>query len=696
MKDRIFLKLIIIWVFVLGPGAVDGWSAESEWDQGLSTDLMELGLEDLMNIQVTSVSKKEQSLFDSASAIYVVTREDIRRSGATSVAEALRMVPGIQVAHINSSQKAITSRGFDSQFSNKLLVLMDGRSVYSPLDSGVYWEVQDTMLEDIDRIEVIRGPGGTIWGANAVNGVINIITRNSKDTQGGLVTGGGGTEERGFGGLRFGGEAGDDLSYRVYAKYLNRDEFVDSDGHRTSDDWDMMRGGFRADWEISEHDSVRVQGDIYEGQARHTMTLTGYLTPSYLRIVDGEMDQFGGNVLTSWKHEFSKKSDMTTQLYYDRLEQHPPSNVAGQKLDTLDFELNHRLELGEHQEIIWGLGYRFNTDDFHSCESVSFDPDKLDAHLASVFIQDEISFMEDRLYLTVGSKFEHNDYTGFEFQPSLRVLGKPHENHRVWAAVSRVVRTPARMDNDARLNFLSFPDPTAPDPASATILQFSLFGDNDFESEDLLAVELGYRGQPTERFLLDATAFYNFYDHLQTWDWGDSFPEASPFPHLVIPLYYGNNMDGETYGAELAATVDVMDRWKLSGGYSWLKMQLDTDKSSKMSNEFFNIESLFSSVGEAEEGNAPLNQIHLRSHFDLPRDVDFDIAAYYVDSLISLNVHSYTRLDTRLGWSPVEDLDIDVVFQNLLEPYHKEFNTITIFNASEVQRSVYGKVTWRF
>ncbi len=676
MKAKVFLILTAMLVFILGPGVVKGWPVEPDEDRGFTMDLTELSLEELMNLTITSVSRKEQKLFEAASAIHVITREDIRRSGATSIPEALRMVPGIQVAQIDASKWAISCRGFNNRFANKLLVLIDGRSVYTPLFSGVYWDVQDMMLEDVDRIEIIRGPGGTVWGANAVNGVINVITRKAGDTQGSLVTGGFGTEERGFGGIRYGGKAGEEVSYRVYGKYFNRDEFLDTAGHRAADDWDVLRGGFRADWEVSGHDSLTLQGDIYDGDAGQTVPSSGSLVPPFWLVIDDEVEIFGGNVRAYWSHDFSEKSDMTFQLYYDRTER--VENTYRKKRDTVDFDFHHRFEFGEHQEVVWGAGYRFTTDETHESMTFSVDPDSRDLHLVSSFVQDEISLFDDRLFLTIGSKLEHNDYTGFEIQPSIRILGQPHEDHRVWAAASRAVRTPSRIEDDVRINYLSY-------AGSGGTFQRAIIGGHDIKAEDLLALELGYRVRAKKRVFLDSTVFYNFYDDLKTGEPGVPFYESTPSPsHTVIPQYYDNEMHGETYGAEVAVNWEVMDRWKLSAAYTWLKMQLDLSKSSADYD------------AEQQEDQIPQNQIHLRSYFELPHHLEFDTAVYYVDNLFDYGVSSYTRLDTRLGWSPVEELDIDFVFQNLLDGEHQEHGFGEELYQTEVQRSMYGKLTWHF
>ncbi|MRR07522.1 MAG: TonB-dependent receptor, partial [Deltaproteobacteria bacterium] len=397
---------------------------------GQNLNLSELGLEDLMNIQVTSVSKKEQKLSDAAAAVFVVTREDIRRSGATSIPEVLRMVPGIQVARLDANKWAVSARGFNDRFADKLLVLMDGRTVFTPLFSGVYWDVQDTMLEDIDRIEVVRGPGAALWGANAFNGVINIITKHSQETQGGLLSAGGGTEERGFGGARFGGRVGDDTYYRLYAKYFSRDAGVDASGDRGEDDWSVLRGGFRVDSDLSANDSVTVQGDIYRGKEGETYTIP-LLIPPFSRTFDWDTDIAGSNILSRWTRTLSDTADMTLQLYYDRTER--DMAIIGEDRDTIDVDFQNRFKCGSRHEIVWGWGYRFSHESITNKVAITFAPNRRSDNLYSFFAQDDISLIEDRLRLVLGSRFEHNEFTGWEIQPNIRLIWTPDYRQTVWA-----------------------------------------------------------------------------------------------------------------------------------------------------------------------------------------------------------------------------------------------------------------------
>ncbi|MDY6950764.1 MAG: TonB-dependent receptor [Thermodesulfobacteriota bacterium] len=649
------------------------------WNDG--PELLDMSLEDLMNIEITSVSKKPQKFSEAASAIFVITQEDIRRSGATSIPEVLRMVPGLHVGKIDANIWAVTARGFNGRFANKLLVLMDGRSLYTPAFSGVYWDVQDTLLEDVDRIEVIRGPGATLWGANAVNGVINIITKKAKDTEGGLVSGGIGTEEQGFGGVRYGGKVGDAAYYRIYAKYFNRDGGVDASGYDTTDDWDALRAGFRVDWQAGANNAMTLQGDVYDGKIGETI-MRRSLVPPFQQTRDARNDLTGAHVLGRWARTLSHNSDMELQLYYDRNERDfSPGYFI---IDTFDVDFHHRFQVSKRQEIMWGLGYRLASNNVDGNFDVTFSPDSREDHLFSLFVQDEILLLKDRLYLTMGSKFEHNDYTDFEIQPSARMMWTPRERHSAWAAVSRAVRTPSWADHDIRINNQVLP-PDLLYPGSPPVVT-SLFGDRDFESEELLAYEIGYRVQPTETLSLDMAAFYNDYDNLRSFELEEMFPEDLPPPeHLVIPLRAGNKMDGSAYGIELAAEWRPSDWWRLKAAYTYLQEHLDLDGDSQ------------DVSSEAGEGENPHHQLSLRSCMDLPRNVELDMWARYVDNLPSQDVGSYVTLDARLSWRPKENLELSLVGQNLLDDHHPEFvPEIIDTSPSEVERSVYGKIIWQF
>lgn len=645
----------------------------------LTRELIKLNIEQLMEMEVTSAAKKPQKFSQAAAAIFVITAEDIRRSGAISIPEALRMVPGIEVARIDANKWAITSRGFNDRFADKLLVLLDGRTIYDPLFSGVYWDVQDTLLEDVDRIEVIRGPGGALWGANSVNGVINIVTKEAKKTQGTLVTVGAGREERGFGGIRYGGKLGDLGHYRIYAKYFDRDEGVDSSGDDAADDWHQWRTGFRLDQEKAR-DQFTLQGDLYYGKSGQTLT-SAMLTPPFAQTFDHDVKVGGGNVLGRWRHTKSTSSDLAMQLYYDRTEREddrPDGTTFSRDRDTIDLDFQHRFLLSERQELIWGLGYRFTRDDLEGISTISFNPDHREDHLFSGFFQDEISLLPNQLVLFLGSKFEHNDYTGLEVQPNVRLRWSPNPRHTFWGAVSRAVHTPSRTNDDVRINFAAF-------PGRSGLTELAILGDRDVDSEELWAFEAGYRSSLTPDITLDVAAFLNEYDHLITTKPATPFFEATPAPaHLVIPNVFSNDMDGETYGAEVTATWKAANWWTWSMGYSVLQIHLHGQTSS------------VNSQAEEIEGDSPHHQVKLRSLVDLSRHLEFDTALYFVDSLPAQGIPGYIRLDTRLGWHPTEAFEVSIALQNLLDDRHSEFGDASGVRATEAEHSLYGKVTWRF
>ena len=673
------IKLIICIIFFTSLTTIVG-ANESKDNNDNPIDFIKLSIEELMDVEITTVSKKKEKLFEAAAAVYVITREDIRRSGATSIPEALRMAPGLQVARIDSNKWAVSSRGFNDRFSNKLLVLIDGRTIYTPVFAGVFWDRRDTLLEDVDRIEVIRGPGATLWGANAVNGVINIITRNAKETHGGLVIAGGGTDERGFGSIRYGGKLTKNVSYRVYTKYFNRDSFVNSSNHDASDGWEELRGGFRVDWEKSDQDSITFSGGFFNGNSGEKQTI-GSLSPSFGKTVDIDLDNTGLHFLSEWKHIFSEKADMSLRFYYDRTDYR--TEIFREIRDTFDLDFQHHFALGSAHEILWGARYHFTIDDTNDKFGVSFDPNARNDQLFSAFIQDKISFIPNILHLTLGSKFEHNDYTGIEVQPSSRLIWTPNERHTLWGAISKAVRSPAVIESDGRINFQPFRNPL--NPEGIPILP-TIFGDHDFESEDLVAYELGYRIHPTKKLTFDIAGFYNVYRNLRTLEPGNLFAEAFPAPlHLVIPINANNKMDGETYGVELAVDWKPFNWWRLKGTYTFLDMQLHLDKDSK------------DPLTELEEERIPHNQVSLRSMMDLPYDLEFDVGFRYVDNVPTAKVESYISMDVRLGWRPTRDIEISIVGQNLFDSDHQEFlSAFFDVQPTEIERGVYASVKWEF
>jgi iron complex outermembrane receptor protein len=641
-------------------------------------DLAALSIEELMAIEITSVSKKPQALSQAAAAVYVITQEDIRRSGVTTIPEALRMVPGLQVAHITGNKWAISARGFSDLFSKFLLVFIDGRNVYSPLFGGVNWDEVDTLLEDIERIEVVRGPGGTLWGVNAVNGVINIITKDARDTQGGLLTFGGGNYEEGFGGVRYGGKAGDTVYYRTYMKYFDRDNFadhhftgvkpLDMPGKHVRDRWDVVRGGFRVDWDPSDTDAITLQGDVYSGDVSETLMRSAPSRP-WIRIGNDTLRTSGLNILSTWDRTFSDTSRMKLKCYYDYAVR--DDVLFRETRNTFDLDFQHQLTLGNYHDLVWGLQYNFTRDHLRDSFTLSFNSDDRDLNVASLFFQDEVALFEDRVHLIVGSKFEYNDYTDFEVQPTGRLLWNIHEEQVIWAAVSRAVKIPNRGNREGRVNIIGWP-----------VYNLAVVPNRDYDSEEVSAFELGYRVRPADDLSIDIAGFYNDYDDLLDLERTRFFLEPALPPRLVIPQRQENDMYGHSYGTEIVVTWKVRGDWKLVAGYTWLKLELDSH--------------LATDRYKQREGSDPENQFNLRSYLSLPGNLEFDSALYYVDRVARWDIPSYLRLDARLGWHPTKDLSISLVMHNLLDDHHPEYDTEQGYISSQVKRSIYMKVAWYF
>lgn len=642
------------------------------------TDLTTKSIEDLMDIEVTSVAKKEEKLFQTPAAVYVITQEDIRRSGMTSLPDLLRLAPGLDVARIDGSKWAVSARGFNGRFANKLLVLIDGRSVYSPETSGVYWEVQDMLLEDIERIEIIRGPGGTLWGANAVNGVINIITKHTRDTQGGLVTAGSGSEERGLGSIRYGGKIGEKSYYRIYAKYFNRASMVDAEGSDVRDGQNSARGGGRADLRLNDRDSLIIEGDIYHSNIREIPTAITLSAP-FAPFINRPGEFAGGNILGRWTRAFSDRSDMALQIYYDRFRR--DIYDLPERINTFDMDFQHHFAFGNRHDLVWGIGHRVVSDgtDSTSVSGVQYNPKAMTVQLFSAFAQDELTLVKDRLRLMLGAKFERNHFSGFELQPGFRLSWTPSQHQTIWGSISRAVRTAARNDTGIRVNLAAFPTP------DATPAVLALFGNPNFKSEEALAYEAGYRAQPSKKLSLDIATFYNSYDHLQTRERGTPFFEAdAQFSRIVIPLTFDNLMRGKTYGAETSVNLSIVKSWELTGSYSFLQMRLHPYAESH------------DSRAKAIEGNSPQHQFQVRSHLRLPSNFELDSSLYFVSRLANLDIPSYARLDVRLGWLIGEGIELSTGGQNLLDSRRIEFTGETGVKSSYIKRSAFGKLTWKF
>ncbi len=670
-------------------------------------DFAVLSLEELKNVEIISVSKKPEKISEAPAAVFVITAEDIRRSGATSIPEILRLAPGMEVARIGTNSWAVSARGFNEFYANKLLVMIDGRSVYTPIFSGVFWDVQDTLISDIDRIEVIRGPGSILWGANAVNGVVNIITKKSRDTQGTLFTAGTGTREPGFGSIRYGGSSGKDASYRVYAKYFYRDSFDTPDENspkagdryvKTSaenmfaDNWQSFRGGFRFDWDPEPLNALSFQGEAYIN--RDDMTSSVFQTPSAVTL-DETSEVTGGHLLGSWQHIFSDSSDATLQFYYDRTKR--DSLQARYSINIFDADFQHRFVFASDHEITYGLGYRFISDQIEDFYLTSFDPKDRDQYLFSAFVQDEIRLIPDRLRLTIGSKFEHNDFSGFEIQPGIRLLWMPRKSHSLWAAVSRAVRSPARSDHDGLNVTEGFSEPTSgrvsgtAESSSGLNIVNAESGSDSFDSEDVIACEIGYRVQPAEGLWLDTALFYNRYRGLESTEKTSGEAAGLPGgkweivgdgiqlkPDKVIPFHQDNKMKGTTYGIELAADWQASDWCRLRASYSYLTMDMSLAGDSTDTRSQSEI-----------EGSSPEHQFSLWSSLDITKHLELDVRLRYISELPAKNIDAYTATDARLAWKPFENIEFSITGQDIADSPHSEFSDL------EVERSFYGKVEWR-
>ncbi len=699
-----YSQLIFLIILLITSAAGPVVTCRADEPQEDVIDFSAMSLEELKNVEIISVSKKPEKISDVGAAVFVISAEDIRRSGVTSIPEALRMAPGVQVARIGPTDWAVTIRGLNQQFSNNLLVLIDGRSVYTPIFSGVFWDIQDTVLEDIERIEIIRGPGGTVWGANAMNGVINIITKKAKDTAGGLLTVLGGTAEGRTGAVRYGGKAGENTFYRVYAKHFNRDQFDKSatsceDSCFPEDNWRSLRGGFRADHE-SESNSLSVEGELFANRydAEFCRIL---LSPPYVLLQEDVSESAGGHLMGRWQHNISETSDALLQIYYDHTEK--DHDMTQSAVKTADVDFRHRFSVFPRHEMVWGAGYRFISDEFSVQDEFSdqtgFMP--LDIapviqrkHLYSAFVQDTVRLIPNMLKLTFGSRFEHNDYTGLEIQPGISLLWTPGKGHSFWCSAARSVRTPSRSELGIektggiidRSDYPEIREIFGADTADTMIpdapVTITVFGNDRLDSETLMAYQIGYRAEPADCFRLEFTAFYNKYDKLIVAIDPDSpYPETGPLFHYVIPFYYNNSMKGEAYGMELSGDWQVFPEWRLAASYSFLKTQLHWNS--------FIAEYLKT---EIEEKSNPCNQFSLRSSLDITKQIQFDTWLRYVDRLSENenNVESYTTLDTRISWKPLETLELSVTGQNLLDRQHQEFSPF------EVERSVYFKSDWRF
>lgn len=636
-------------------------------------DYFELTLEQLLEVQVHSASKKVEPVANAAAAVYVVTHEDIIRSGVTSIPDALRMVPGVQVARTDSNSWAISIRGFNNGLANKLLVLIDGRTIYNPLFGGVLWEAHNLMLEDIERIEVVRGPGGTLWGANAVNGVINIISKHTRDTQGNLTSAAYGNEEKGTLSTRQSGSFGDGGAYRVYAKVFKQDESLkpptsNSDQQQdTYDEWDGFRTGFRADWA----DQFTLQGDAYRtdtDQLRPEFSLIAPYAPIRQQLIRYE----GINLLGRWTDKQQDGSQLSIQTYVDWAKRDEPFNFIDDRV-TYDLDAQYNLAPLAAHNIILGAGYRYLTDDQQGDKNTTFSPQQRHNSLYSAFAQDKITLAPDAWFLTLGAKFEHNDFSGFEFQPNARLQWHPDHNQTLWASVSRAVRTPTPLEEDVTTTLVTIEN-----------VRGAFVPNDNFKSEKLTAYELGYRRQLSPAFSVDISTFYNDYAYLST-----TIADAENVtlvnngidpPHFLIPFLFTNDMKGTSAGTEVAINWAVNADLKIAATYSHLHMSL----------------SALDSTEEEPEKLAPEHQAGLKIFWNIRDNWTLDTTTTYVDELPAYNVDSYIRFDINLGTQLTKSIRLNITGQNLTDSSHREFSKRDDINVGEIERSIFAKLTWEF
>ena len=647
--------------------------------QNQQPDLTTLQIEDLMNVDVTSASKKEQKLSKVPAAIFVITKEDIRRSGATGIPDLLRMVPGLDVAQVNPGVWAISARGFNGQYSNTLLVLIDGRTVFTPTFSGVFWDAQDVPLEQIERIEIIRGPGAAIWGANAANGVINITTSSALETQNGVAAVTAGSLEHGSGMVRYGGLIGSHGAYRVFADSFQMGHFLTPDHQNAEDDWYRFHGGFRVDTNISARDSLTIEGEAIGGNEGERATTVVSLLPPVNATVNLRDRFSGGDILARWKRTNASGSESSLQIYFDRSNRGDTTYGIG--LNTLDFNFQRQQTWGSRQEFVWGLDYRVNSDHTAMTNRIWFTPQDLTTQIFSAFVQDQIAILPDRLYVTLGTKAEHEYYNGFNLQPTARVTWTPDNRSMLWADISGARVTPSRVDTSIRFNYAVYP---GPDNLPVLV---SLLGNFNLDNESLTATEAGFRKQVSDKISFDSTIFFNRYHDLVSEEPGSPTLETSPPPaHLLEPLSLANGVYGETHGIEMFANVKLADRWTISPGYAFLTMHLHRDAGS-----------MDMTTVPQTEGGFPSQQAQLRSNVNLAWHWQWTTSVYFVGRLPAPGIPSYTRLDTNLAWQPSEKISLVLAGQDLVRDLHQEYSGPDLTRLpSLVPRSAYARLTWRF
>lgn len=658
------LPCALLGALLLLPAAARAASPQPPPDQ----DLKSLSLEQLGNVEVTTASKEPEEVWRTPAAIFVLTQDDIRRSGVTSIPDALRLVPGVEVARVDGDNWVVGIRGFGDLFSKSVLVLIDGRNVYTPLFSGVYWTIDNVMMEDIDRIEVIRGPGGTIWGPNAENGIINIITKRSEDTKGALVAAGGGDVDQGTGDFRYGSSNGKNLSYRAYGMVFSRSAEHHVDGIN-SDDSRLGQVGFRADWKKGR-DTVTLQGDAYKGQLGNVFAVSSY-TPPGRTISYDPYSLTGGNVLGRWRRDLGAHGDLYAQGYWMR--DYRIGSNFGETRDTFDFDFLHHLPAGKRNELTYGVEARISPATIRQVnQTLDFQPHHLTWNVYSGFVQDVLTLAPGKLSFTIGSKLASDSYSGFQYQPSGRLLWTPTPTRSVWAAVTRAVRTPGLFD----ANLID-------DSYLAPGLFLRLAGNSDIRAEKVVSYEEGLRTLTARNLYIDIAGYHSQYDDIV--GLGDptvTKPTSPGGPHTLVTYQFANSIHGTSDGFELAPDWKPTQNWQLKGSYSYL--HLDLSNKPFVKNQI---------ILNNYRGNSPSHEVVLQSNIDLPKRFELDETFRYESHRPAQNVRAYSTADARLGWHLSKQFEVSVTGENLFQPHHAEFGAAVGPNVL-IKRSVYAKIVW--
>jgi iron complex outermembrane receptor protein len=651
-----------------------------------TTDELDMSIKQLMQLEVTSVARKQQTLARSAAAVYVITREQIHRSGYRNVPDVLRLAPGLHVAQVGAHTWAITARGFNGTFAGKMLVLVDGRSIYTPHYAGVYWELHDLMVEDIERIEVIRGPGATMWGANAVKGVINIITRSARSTQGGLVSVGGGTAGERLTALRYGGRLGERAWYRAYAKYAKHRSALNSGRQEAGDAWSDGRGGLRVDWEPSARDAVTLLTAASRGSFSETALIPTGIAP-FIAEAAGQFKTSTQDLLVRWRHTHRNGTETQVQFYFDGYDR--PHPIFGENRKTADVDVQSRSRLGRIHELTWGGGYRSSADRAGTGH-LHVQPETFGLDLYTAFAQDEVQFADGMVVLTAGAKVQRNDYAGIAVQPTARLLVEPVSKHVFWGSVSRAVRLPSRLDRDSVVWAATLPG--MPETRGLPTRVF-LHGSESNTAQPMIAVEAGYRTQVSTRLGLDVTAFRHLYQRLRSMERGQPVFTPAALPYLSLPMTFAGGLHGESWGVEAVAQLQLMPRWNLSANYTGMRASYAARADSPLS---FSGESAFQ----------PEHLASLRSQFDLPGRLQLD-AAWYAASAVKNpgempSIFGYqlprawSRMDVRAMWPVRPGLELGCGVNGLVDPRREEFRPEAFLRPAELRRTFDATLDWRF